>query len=72
MGTKLKQKLITNYKRVRTKMKMNQTEFLGRVGVTQSAGSRYESKINEIPRAIAVLAKLIYIDGQDIDARDYQ
>ena len=66
-----KKKLISNYKRVRTKMQLTQTEFWGRLGVTQSAGSRYESSSNAVPHAVAVLARLIYIDAAEIDARDY-
>lgn len=32
----------TDYKTLRTKLRMNQTEFWSRIGVTQSGGSRYE------------------------------
>lgn len=32
----------TDYKKLRTKLRMNQTEFWSRIGVTQSGGSRYE------------------------------
>jgi len=34
------------YLAVRTKLKMNQTDFWKRLGVTQSGGSRYESGRN--------------------------
>ena len=32
----------TVYKTLRTKLRMNQTEFWSRIGVTQPGGSRYE------------------------------
>ena len=34
----------TDYKTLRTKLRMNQTEFWSRIGVTQSGGSRYEGR----------------------------
>lgn len=44
---------------VRTKLGMNQTEFWGRVCVTQSGGSRYEAG-RKIPRAVQYLLAIAY------------
>ena len=41
-------------KQLRNKLKLNQTQFWSRVGVTQSGGSRYESGRN-VPRAVQTL-----------------
>ena len=40
---------------------LNQKEFWGRVGVTQSGGSRYESG-REMPEAVQALLALVYCD----------
>lgn len=64
-------KLITDYRKVRRQLDLNQTEFWGRVGVTQSGGCRYESG-RKPPKHVAVLAHLIYVDMLDIDAREYK
>ena len=63
--------LIKDYRSLRRKMDLNQSEFWGRLGITQSGGSRYEDG-RKVPRAVAVLAHLVYIKGQDIDARSYK
>lgn len=52
-------------KQLRNKLKLNQTEFWARVGVTQSGGSRYESGRN-VPRAVQTLIKIAY--GTDAQA----
>lgn len=44
---------------VRARLKLNQTEFWQRVGVTQSAGSRYESG-RPIPKPTATLLAIAY------------
>lgn len=62
---------IKDYRTLRRKMNLNQSEFWGRLGVTQSGGSRYEDG-RKVPRAVAVLAHLIYVKGDDIDARSYK
>lgn len=66
-----KTRLITDYKTVRAKVRLNQTEFWGRIGVTQSGGSRYEEG-RKVPKAVAILAHEVYIKGSNIDARDYK
>jgi predicted transcriptional regulator len=63
--------LIKDYRSLRRKMDLNQSEFWGRLGITQSGGSRYEDG-RKVPRAVAVLAHLVYIKGQDIDAREFK
>lgn len=39
---------------------LNQASFWGRIGVTQSGGSRYESGSREIPQTIMTLLQLAY------------
>ena len=63
--------LIKDYKLVRVKMRLNQGEFWGRLGVTQSGGSRYESG-RAVPKPTAILAHQVYIQGLELDARDYR
>lgn len=46
-------------KKLRLKLGMNQTDFWSRVGVTQSAGSRYETG-RDVPKPIAMLIDLAY------------
>lgn len=70
-ATKKKVALISNYRKLRLKLDLNQTEFWSRLGVTQSGGSRYEDG-RKVPKAVAVLAHLIYVKGDDIDARSYK
>lgn len=71
MATK-KTPLIKDYKTLRANMRLNQAEFWGRMGVTQSVGSCYENG-RPVPKPTAVLAHLTYIRAGDyIDARDYK
>lgn len=72
MQTAKRKPLIKDYRLVRVKMKLNQTEFWGRVGVTQSAGSRYEKQGRIVPKSVAVLAHQAYIQGLPVDVRDYK
>jgi transcriptional regulator with XRE-family HTH domain len=44
---------------LRRKLRLNQTEFWGRVGVTQSGGSRYENG-NIVPGYLKLLIELAY------------
>ena len=44
---------------MRNRRQLNQTEFWRRVGVGQSAGSRYESGRN-IPRPVQMLLRIAY------------
>lgn len=46
-------------KAFRRKHGMNQSQFWGRVGVTQSGGSRYESERN-IPQPVRLLLHIVY------------
>ena len=55
----------------RKKNGLNQAAFWSPLGITQSGGSRYEDG-RKVPRAVAVLAHLIYVKGDDIDARSYK
>ena len=66
-----KRKVIKDYKKIRNQMKLTQAEFLGRLGVMQSSGSRYESKKAAVPESLAMLADIIYIQGHPADAADY-
>jgi len=46
--------------KLRVDLKMNQTVFWKRVGVTQSGGSRYESSARRVPPAVKTLVTLAY------------
>ena len=50
---------------IRRKLGMNQSEFWGKIGVTQSGGSRYESGRN-MPRPVRELLRLVHIEGIDL------
>ena len=50
---------------IRRKLGLNQSEFWGAVGVTQSGGSRYESGRN-MPRPVRELLRLVHIEGIDL------
>lgn len=63
--------LIKDYRLLRVTLDLSQTEFWGRLGITQSAGSRYESGRNPC-RPVAVLAHLVYVKKQEIDARGFK
>ncbi|MBS0353446.1 MAG: helix-turn-helix transcriptional regulator [Proteobacteria bacterium] len=54
-------------KAARLKRNENQAEFWGRLGVTQSGGSRYESGRN-IPRPVQLLLQVTY--GTDKQVED--
>lgn len=72
MTTKAKKTpLIKDYRVLRIRMNLNQSEFWNRVGATQSAGSRYETG-RTVPKALAVLAHLIYIKGDPVDVREFK
>lgn len=71
MTTTKKTALIKDYKTLRVKLRLNQHEFWSRLGVTQSGGSRYESGRN-IPKPVAILAHLVYVKNEDIDARNFK
>lgn len=46
--------------RFREALHLNQTHFWVPLGVTQSAGSRYEQESRMIPQPVATLIKLMY------------
>ena len=69
--TPKKTRTITDYRKVREALNLNQHDFWAPIGVTQSGGSRYESG-RRVPKPAAVLAHRIYILGEPIDARSYQ
>ena len=50
---------------VRRKLNLNQSEFWGAIGVTQSGGSRYESGRN-MPRPVRELLRLVHVEGIDL------
>lgn len=64
-------KFIADYRKLRRQLDLNQTEFWGRIGVTQSGGARYESG-RTVPKPTATLAYLIYVEKQDVDAREFK
>lgn len=49
----------TDYRQFRRKLDLNQSEFWNRLGLTQSAGSRYESGRN-VPPSTVMLFELAY------------
>lgn len=49
----------TDYRQFRRKLDLNQSEFWNRLGLTQSAGSRYESG-RTVPPSTVLLFKLVY------------
>lgn len=70
-STNGKTRLIADYRLLRAKLRLNQAQFWNRIGVTQSAGCRYENG-RRVPKSVATLAHRIYIMNDNIDARDYQ
>lgn len=52
--------LISDYRKLRRKLDLNQTEFWSRLGVTQSGGSRYEASSRNVPKPVAMLAVIAY------------
>ncbi len=45
---------------------LDQTEFWGKVGVTQSGGSRYENG-RRVPKSVQHLLRLVYIEKLDLE-----
>jgi len=46
---------------------LTQTEFWGRVGVSQSGGARHEMGERRIPKPVLQLLRLVYIEKIDLD-----
>lgn len=55
-----KQSFIKDYRALRRKLDMNQTEFWSRLGITQSGGSRYEASSRRVPKPVAMMAVIAY------------
>lgn len=53
---------------LRVKLGMNQIDFWRRVGMTQSAGSRYESGSRELPAPVQSLLLIAYGSTKEFDA----
>lgn len=49
----------------RKKLKMSQAAFWGRIGITQSGGSRYESGDRPMPKPVQLLFNLAYGNKKD-------
>ena len=63
-----------NPRQIRHRLGLNQQEFWGRIGVTQSGGSRYESG-RSMPKPVKELLRLVHVDQIDvrnITRHDYQ
>lgn len=50
---------IRNYRELRRKMNISQSEFWSRIGVTQSGGSRYET-MRKVPKTTQTVIDLTY------------
>jgi predicted transcriptional regulator len=56
---------IQNPRGIRRRLGLNQQEFWGRIGVTQSGGSRYESGRN-MPKPVQALLRVVHVDQIDL------
>jgi transcriptional regulator with XRE-family HTH domain len=56
---------IRNPREIRVRRNLNQQEFWGQIGVTQSGGSRYESGRN-MPKPVRELLRLVHVDQIDL------
>jgi DNA-binding transcriptional regulator YiaG len=54
-----------NPRQIRHRLGLNQQEFWGRIGVTQSGGSRYESG-RAMPKPVRELLRLVHVDQIDV------
>jgi transcriptional regulator with XRE-family HTH domain len=54
-----------NPRDIRHRLGLNQQEFWGRIGVTQSGGSRYESG-RSMPKPVRELLRLVHVDQIDV------
>ena len=61
----MKTKQIHDVRQIRKKLGLNQKDFWGAIGVTQSGGSRYESGGN-MPVQVNELLRLVYIEKIDL------
>lgn len=60
-----------DYRALRRKLNLSQGEFWGRIGVTQSGGSRFEAG-RAMPKPTAGLAYMVYVQGVDFDVREFK
>jgi transcriptional regulator with XRE-family HTH domain len=70
----MKQEKALNPREIRHRLGLNQQEFWGRIGVTQSGGSRYESG-RSMPKPVRELLRLVHVDQIDVrklTRADYQ
>ena len=56
---------IQNPREIRLRLNLNQQDFWGQIGVTQSGGSRYESGRN-MPKPVRELLRLVHVDQIDL------
>jgi predicted transcriptional regulator len=56
---------IQNPRGIRRRLGLNQQDFWGRIGVTQSGGSRYESGRN-MPKPVQELLRVVHVDQIDL------
>ncbi|WP_035056993.1 helix-turn-helix domain-containing protein [Andreprevotia chitinilytica] len=56
---------IVNPRDIRQHLGMNQQEFWGKIGVTQSGGSRYESG-RAMPKPVRELLRVVHIERIDL------
>ena len=66
-----KKKMIKDFRAFRRSLDINQTEFWNRLGCTQSAGNRYENG-RTVPKSVAGLAHLVYVEKIDFDCREFK
>lgn len=59
---------IKNPRELRIRLDLNQTEFWGCVGVTQSTGSRYEND-RAMPPWVEELVRVIYVERIDLSRK---
>lgn len=56
---------IANPRQIRERLGLNQQEFWGKIGVTQSGGSRYESG-RRMPKPVRELLRVVHVDQIDL------
>src|SRR3954453_21607364 len=56
---------IQNPREIRLRLNLNQQEFWGQIGVTQSGGSRYESG-RSMPKPVRELLRIMHVDQIDV------
>ncbi len=56
---------ISNPRQIRHRLGLNQQEFWGKIGVTQSGGSRYESG-RRMPKPVRELLRVVHVDQIDL------